>query len=136
MSSEANVQTVKDIYAAFTRGDRDTMLATLAENIRFESESAAGEIPWAGVHVGHAEFLTILDQLAEHVQFDVFEQSDFLASESQVATVSHMEWTLKKNGGKGSYPEFVQLWTFNEAGKVARVVDIYDPTPLLTAWRG
>ncbi|MEE2636235.1 MAG: nuclear transport factor 2 family protein [Acidobacteriota bacterium] len=96
MSAQDNIQTVKDIYAAFNRGDRSAMTAALAENVELQSEAGANEIPWAGVHHGHSEFMAILDQLAEHVQFDSFEQLDYLASENQVAVVNRMEWTLKK----------------------------------------
>ena len=57
MSAEDNIQTAKDLYAAFNRGDRDAMTAALAENVEFESKPGAGEIPWAGVRHGHSGFL-------------------------------------------------------------------------------
>ena len=135
MSAQDNIQTVKDVYAAFNRGDRDAMTAALAENVEFENRAGAGEIPWAGLHHGHSGFMALLDRLEEHLQFDVFEQLNFLASENQVAVVSRMEWTLKKNGQKVSYPTFIQLWTFDAAGKAERVFDNHDPTELLAAWR-
>ena len=37
MSAQDNIQTVKDVYAAFNRGDRDAMTAALAENVEFEN---------------------------------------------------------------------------------------------------
>ena len=73
MSAEDNIQTAKDLYAAFNRGDRDAMTAALAENVEFESKPGAGEIPWAGVRHGHSGFLSFMDSLEEHVEFDVFE---------------------------------------------------------------
>ena len=94
MSAEDNIQTAKDLYAAFNRGDRDAMTAALAENVEFKSEPGAGEIPWAGVRHGHSGFLSFMDSLEEHVEFDVFEQSDFLASENQVAVVMREELTI------------------------------------------
>lgn len=64
------------------------------------------------------------------------DQLDFLASENQVAVVSQLEMTVKKNGRKVSTPKFVQIFTFNATGKVTRLRELYDPTPFLAAWRG
>ena len=135
MSAQDNIQTVKDVYAAFNRGDRDAMTAALAENVEFENRAGAGEIPWAGVHHGHSGFMAFLDRLEEHLQFDVFEQLDFLASENQVAVVNRMEYTLKKNGQKVNIPDYIQLLAFDATGKMERAHAVYDPTELLAAWR-
>ena len=135
MSAQDNIQTVTDVYAAFNRGARDAMTAALAENVEFENRAGAGEIPWAGVHHGHSGFMALLDRLEEHLQFDVFEQLNFLASENQVAVVNRMEYSLKKNGQKVSFPKYIQVWTFDAAGKVEREFNSYDPTELLAAWR-
>ena len=135
MSAQDNIQTVKDIYAAFNRDDRNAMIAALAENVEFESSPGAGEIPWAVARHGHSGIADLLDQIVEHVKMDVFEQLDFLASENQVAVVNRMEYSLKKNGQKVSFPKYIQVWTFDAAGKVEREFNSYDPTELLAAWR-
>ena len=106
MSAEDNIQTAKDLYAAFNRGDRDAMTAALAENVEFQSKPGAGEIPWAGVRHGHSGLLSFMDSLEEHVEFDVFEQLDFLASANQVAVVNRMEYTLKKRFLTQMYARF------------------------------
>ena len=134
MSAHDNIQTTKGVYAAFKRGDRAAMLAVFAENIKLVSEPGAGELPWAGVYEGHAGVETQQDRLAEHVEVSGLEELDFLVSESQVAVVLRVEMTLKKNGQKVSFPRYVQLWTFDESGKVASVCEVYDPTELLAAW--
>ena len=135
MSAQDNIQTVKDIYAAFNRDDRNAMIAVLAENVEFESDPGAYEIPWARAQHGHSGLADLLDQIVEHVQMDVFEQLNFLASENQVAVVNRMEYSLKKNGQKVSFPKYIQVWTFDAAGKVEREFNSYDPTELLAAWR-
>ena len=135
MSAEDNIQTAKDLYAAFNRGDRDAMTAAIAENVKFENGAGAGEIPWAGVRHGHSGFLSLMDSLEEHVEFDVFEQLDFLVSDNQVAVVNRMEYTLKKNGQKVNIPDYIQLLAFDATGKMERAHDVYDPTELLAAWR-
>ena len=134
MSAHDNIQTTKGVYAAFKRGDRAAMLAVFAENIRLVSEPGAGELPWAGVYEGHAGVETQQARLAEHAEVSDLEELDFLVSENQVAVVLRLEMTLKKDGQKVSFPRYVQLFTFDESGKVASVCEVYDPTELLAAW--
>ena len=134
MSAHDNIQTTKGVYAAFKRGDRAAFLALFAENIRLVSEPGAGELPWAGVYEGHAGVETQQDRLAEHAEVSDLEELDFLVSENQVAVVLRLEMTLKKDGQKVSFPRYVQLFTFDESGKVASVCEVYDPTELLAAW--
>jgi len=135
MSASDNVQTVKDMYAAFQRGDRNAMIANCAENVELVLDSHAGEIPWYGMYQGHSGVNAQQDLQAEHVDITVFEQLDFLASENQVAVVNNVELVLKKNGQKVSLPRYVQIMTFDASGKLARVCEAYDPTPLLAALR-
>ena len=136
MSAQDNIQTTKSIYAAFKRGDRAAMLALCAEDVKLLLETGAGELPWAGVYEGHAGVEMNQDRLAEHVEVSQLEELDFLSSDNQVAAVLHAEMTLRKNGRKASFPRYLQLWTFNAAGKVASVSEVYDPTDILAAWRG
>ena len=60
MSIEKNIQTVKDFFAAIGRGDRQGLLALVAEDIEW---IVPGEDwPLAGTHRGHA------DQVELHLQ--------------------------------------------------------------------
>ena len=136
MSAADNLQTVKNIYEAFNRGDIDAILASCAEDVEWGTENiGAGEVPWGGVRHGRAEVRQYFEAVAEYVDVDVFEQLDFLTSENQVAVVIRQEATLKKNGQKVNLPQVIGLWTFGEGGKVTRTFNAYDPTAFLAAWR-
>ena len=52
-----------------------------------------------------------------------------------VAVVSMLSCSLKKNGQQVSVMEFVQLLTFNDAGKCVRISEAYDATAILAAWQ-
>ena len=52
MNIEKNIQTVKDIFAAIGRGDKEGLLALVAEDIEWNSGQ---DWPLAGTHRGHAE---------------------------------------------------------------------------------
>ena len=134
MSAADNLQTVKNIYEAFNRGDIDAILASCAEDVEWGVDGGTGELPWAGVRHGHAGVRQFFDLVAEHLEVDLVEL-DFPASENQVAAVNRQELTLKKNGQKVICPEVVNLWTIGATGKVTRLSTIMDPTQLLAAWR-
>ena len=134
MSAADNLQTVKNIYEAFNRGDIDAILASCAEDVEWGVDVGTGELPWAGVRHGHAGARQFFDLVAEHLEVDLVEL-DFPASENQVAAVNRQELTLKKNGQKVICPEVVNLWTIGATGKVTRLSTIMDPTQLLAAWR-
>ena len=51
MSTQKNVQIVKDFFAAMGRGDEQGLLAISAEDIEW---IIPGEWPLAGMHHGHA----------------------------------------------------------------------------------
>ena len=54
MSGQDNIQTAKDLYAAFKRGDPNAVTAALAENFKMQFSSDLDDIPWAGVSVVHS----------------------------------------------------------------------------------
>ena len=63
MSTEKNVQTVKDFFAAIGRGDRKGLLALVAEDIEW---IIPGENwPLAGTHRGHAGLADVLQKASE-----------------------------------------------------------------------
>ena len=137
MSATDNLQIVRNVFEAFDRGDIDAILVNCAEDIEWQAENTgAGELPWGGVRHGHAGTRQWFESIAEHIEISALEQLDFLASESQVAVVMREELTIKKNGQKVTIPEIIGLWTFNAAGKVVRVSNLYDPTAFFADWRG
>ena len=135
MSAQDNIQTVKDMYAAVKTGESAAVLECCAENVQVVLDIAAGEIPWSGKYEGHAGLGAEQQLMAEYLQIDALEQLDFLASETKVAVVNKCEVTVKKNGQKVSLPRYVQFMSFDAAGKLAKVCEAYDPTPLIAALR-
>ena len=58
MSTEKNVQTVKDFFAAIGRGDKEGLLALVAEDIEWIIPGE--DWPLAGTHRGHAGLADLL----------------------------------------------------------------------------
>ncbi|MFP6828772.1 MAG: nuclear transport factor 2 family protein [Gammaproteobacteria bacterium] len=134
MSSQDNVQTLKEMYAAFKQGDLDGVMAHVAEDIELLAPSL-GEFPWGGTFRGRAAYRDRLAGLDEHFTVEEFDQLHFLPGDGVVAVVSRWVSTLKKNGERIRIEELVQLVSFDDSGKCTRFSEMYDPTETLAAWR-
>ena len=66
MSTEKNVQTVKDFFAAIGRGDREALLALVAEDIEWIIPGE--DWPLAGTHRGHAGLADLLETASKTME--------------------------------------------------------------------
>ena len=66
MSIEKNVQTVKDFFAAIGRGDREALLALVAEDIEWIIPGE--DWPLAGTHRGHAGLADLLETASKSIE--------------------------------------------------------------------
>ena len=66
MSIEENVQTVKDFFAAIGRGDKEDLLALVAEDIEWIIPGESW--PLAGTHRGRAGVADVLQKASEEVE--------------------------------------------------------------------
>jgi ketosteroid isomerase-like protein len=66
MSTQKNVQIVKEFFAAMGRGDKQGLLALVAENIEWIVPDE--DWPLAGTHRGHAGLADVLQKASEQVE--------------------------------------------------------------------
>jgi ketosteroid isomerase-like protein len=74
MSTEENVKTVKDFFAAMGRVDREGLLALVDEDIEWIIPGE--DWPLAGTHRGHAGVADALQKASEEVPFSYPEPSN------------------------------------------------------------
>jgi uncharacterized protein len=92
MSIERNVQTVKDFFAAIGRGDREGLLALVAEDIEW---IVPGEDwPLAGTHRGHAGLADLLKTACESIETST-EAREFVAQGDRVLVVGFARGKIK-----------------------------------------
>ena len=85
MSIEKNVQTVKDFFAAIGSGDREALLALVAEDIEW---IVPGENwPLAGTRRGHAGLADLFQTASETVETSFMEPREFVAQGDRVLVV-------------------------------------------------
>lgn len=133
-----NVATVTSIYEAFGKGDIPTIIDYLADNVQWEqwadnSAQKAG-VPWMQAQKGKqgaSEFFNIVSGL----EVKDFQILSIMANETQVAVEVVFEAYVPST--KGHYrDEEIQLWTFNEEGKVVRLRHYVDTAKLIAATTG
>jgi SnoaL-like protein len=85
MSTEKNVQIVKNFFAALGRRDRQDLLALSAEDIEWIIPGE--DWPLAGTHRGHAGLTNLLQKANETVETSYPEPPEFIAQGDRVLVV-------------------------------------------------
>ena len=132
MSEQQNVQTIKDAYAAFGRGDVAAILALLTDDVTWELPGPA-EIPYAGLRRGRDGAAEFFRRLAESDEVQVFEPRRFLADGNLVVVLGRYEARVKATG-KTAADDWVHVFEFRD-GKVASWKEYYDTAEYAKAYR-
>jgi ketosteroid isomerase-like protein len=112
-------QTVKDLYAAFQRGDMPAILAVVADDVDWRNDQVESrECPWNGDFSGKSRLPGFFQVLAQELDFKVFDARTFLAAGAHVAVQLRIESVVKRTG-RPLKNDVMHLWTFNGQGKVA-----------------
>lgn len=124
----ANVQTAKDFFAAIGSGDREALLALVAEDI--EWIISGSDWPLAGTHRGHAGIVDLLKTASRSLETST-ESREFVAQGDRVLVIGTASGTVKAT----SKP-FMDEWIFAitaRDGKLARIREYIDTEALAQA---
>src|ERR1700720_1942824 len=128
MSTQENVQIVKDFFAAMGRGDEQGLLAISAEDIEW---IIPGEWPLAGTHRGHAGLADLLQKASEMVETSYPEPPEFVAQGDRVLVVGVATGKIKATNRA-----FRDDWVFAitvQNGKVTKIREYIDTQALARA---
>lgn len=92
MSTEKNVQTVKDFFAAIGRGDREGLLAMVAEDVEWIIPGE--DWPLAGTRHGHAGLADLLETASKTIETST-EPREFVAQGDRVLVVGFARGKVK-----------------------------------------
>ena len=92
MGIEKNIQTVKDFFAAIGRGDRQALLALVAEDIKWIIPGE--DWPLAGTYRGHAGLADLLDTASRSMETST-EPREFVAQGDRVLVVGFASGKVK-----------------------------------------
>jgi ketosteroid isomerase-like protein len=124
------IQTVKDAYSAFGRGDVAAILSMLAPDVSWEVEAPA-EISFAGIRKGPEAVKGFFQAIANDHADPKLEITEYLGSADAVATFGRYKCTLKKTGKHVDTP-VAHLFKFRD-GKIVRFVDHINTAAFLEA---
>jgi ketosteroid isomerase-like protein len=92
MNAEKNVQTVKDFFAAIGRGDREDVLALVAEDIEWIIPGE--DWPLAGTHRGRAGVTALLETASKSIETST-EPREFITQGDRVLVVGFARGKIK-----------------------------------------
>ena len=132
MQETQNTKVVQDAYAAFGRGDIQTILDSLSDGVIWKGVyGAAAHVPTAGERRGKAAVGEFFKQVAEHVTFSTFEPREFVATGNKVVALGH--YTATTPIGKTFDADFAMVFTV-ENGKVTAFQEFTDSAAVNAAY--
>ena len=119
----SNVDTLKDGYEAFGRGDLDAATEAFADDIRWENPEAP-QVPNNGVTEGKDAVKDQFAQLGDHWESFEIVPDEFIESGDTVVVLSHSDSKGKDTGKEVKLP-WVHVWRFS-GDKVTAVQALTD----------
>ena len=126
MSIQENIQTVKDFFAAMGGGNKQDLLALVADD--FEWVIPGEDWPLAGTHRGHAGLTDVLQKASEEMEISTSELREFVAQGDRVAVVGFATGKVKATN-----KTFKDDWVFAitvRAGKLTNIREYVDTQAL------
>jgi ketosteroid isomerase-like protein len=128
MSPEKNVQNVKDFFAAISRGDREGLLALVAEDIEWIIPGE--DWPLAGTHRGRAGLVNLFETASSSIETST-EPREFIAKGDRVLVVGFATGKVKATN-----KTFEDDWIFAitvRDGKLTHIREYVDTQALARA---
>ncbi len=120
----SNVDTLKEGYEAFGRGDLDGATANFSDDIRWENPEAP-QVPNHGVTEGKDAVKQLFMDLFNHWESFSLTPDEFIDGGDTVVVLSHAEAKAKETGKDVKLP-FVHIWRFDGGGKATEVQALSD----------
>jgi len=129
MSTQENVQIVKDFFAAIASGDKQRLLSLAAEDIEWIIPGE--DWPLAGTHRGHAGLADVLQKAAKELETTYPKPPEFVAQGDRVLVVGVATGKIKATNRP-----FKDDWVFDitvRNGKLTNIREYIDTQALARA---
>jgi uncharacterized protein len=118
MNEQQNLKLVQDCYAAFQRGDIQTVLNGLDNNIDWHIQGPQDIVPFIGHFHGKEQVSKFFAGLALNQQMEQFEVNHYIAQGDRVVALGHYRWKVKGTGRKYE-SDFAHVFTMRNGKEVA-----------------
>jgi ketosteroid isomerase-like protein len=126
------INKIKDIYAAFGRGDIATILSSLTADVSWEFEAPA-ELSWSGVRHTPQEVAGFFSGIAAEHADPKLEMTEFFSTNDAVAAFGRYQATVKASGIRVDTP-VAHYFKFRD-GKISRYINIINSAAFVEAKR-
>ena len=129
MSTEENVQIVKNFFAAMGSYNKQALLALVAEDIEWIIPGE--DWPLAGTHRGHAELAAVLQKASEEIETTYPTPPEFVAQGDRVLVIGVAAGKIKATN-----KPFKDDWVFDitvRNGKLTKIREYIDTQALARA---
>ncbi|SRR5713101_1676689 len=132
MSEQQNTTLIQSLYDAFGRGDVQTILNSLTDDVQWALEGPV-IIPFAGQRRGISQVRSFFEALATTQTGRKLNMEPFIAQGDQVAAYGRYSCTVTATGKKLDCP-IAHFFTIRN-GKVSRFVDLTDTAAVADAYQ-
>jgi ketosteroid isomerase-like protein len=119
----SNIDTVKQMYEAFGRGDVPAILDKLDENVEWDTDYDSPAAPWLEPRRGRDNIPGFFEAVAT-IGITKFAPHTFGADGNKVVAVIDIE--ADRQGKHYVIPNEGHLWVFNDQGKVTKYQHMTD----------
>lgn len=133
MNEQENVQTVRSMYEAFERGDIETILNSITEDVDWRL-AGPREIPWAGDYRGRAQVREFFGAHNGNVDLSRFSVDRYIAQDDTVVVLGSEAGRAARTG-KQFDAGWAMVFTFRD-GRVAQWRAYVDTAEIAQAFRG
>jgi ketosteroid isomerase-like protein len=124
MSEQANEQTIRNLYAAFGRGDIPTVLSMLADDVDWYDPGPPA-VTHAGRYRGRDDVQRFFSKIGESLAIESFQPAEFIAKGDRVIVIGSIRAKVKQTGLVYDN-EWAMSWTLRD-GSVTKW-QIYEDT--------
>lgn len=121
----SNIETIKQIYAAFGRGDISAIVEKLDPNVEWDADIPTPGVPWLQPRHGAANIPAFFESLAP-ISFQRFDPFMFFEDGNKVFALIAMDVTHLASGKQYRFSHEGHLWLFNNAGKIVSYQHVTD----------
>ena len=112
MSAQQNVETVREMYAAFGRGDIDAIVAKCTKDVEWITHLDP-IVPWSGDHSGKEFVPAFFGSIFGSVDVTAFEPQEFVAQGDTVVSIGSFGCHTRAND-KDATSRWIFVWKFRD----------------------
>ena len=132
MSGTDDIEIVKRAYAAFGRGDLDSILASLTEDIDWAADTTSDAAPWYGIRRGKAAVAAFFEDIGKTIEIDDFTPLTFASNEDgDVFAIVRWGWRSRETGAEAKMQ--LHHWWRITNGKISYFRGAEDTSTTLAA---